>query len=500
MEKFIDEDFPPTSRSLGFRDSNIVWKRPEEIVENPHFVVDGISNFDVAQGQLGDCWFLAGLAGLSKTKFLERVVPKEQPDAAVGKYYFNFYHYGHWTEVYVDDYLPTKYGQLIYLSSKSKNEFWSALMEKAYAKLHNSYKALDGGTASEAMEDLTGGVCEYIEFRHQPMDPEYLYGRIYAALMSESVCATAIQNLEQFRREYKRDDGLVEGHAYSINKVARYVNTRGDRIPLVRLMNPWGEKEWNGDFSDGSYRWEECTNMSQIDSDNGEFWMSLSDYMARFTKIEICHCKPLGKELQFKGKWSRAEDTAGGRPSHISYKKNPIIIFSSLGGASVVSLTQMHCRETGRKRVPIGFDVYSCEFSNGLELRERVFQTKIYTYARNLTSYMQLHDGQYAVIPSTWDPTDGEFSLRIFTDPRSVDEKHEKAVHTEVDSYSSGTNIRMNDEWYSQADLKYYDRKDTPFQKYGEDDDEAEDDHESFMDKLKDKITDKLTKKLFDLF
>lgn len=26
---------------------------------------------------------------------------------------------------------------------------------------------------------------------------------------------------------------------------------------MIRLQNPWGEKEWNGSWSDGSVEWEQ---------------------------------------------------------------------------------------------------------------------------------------------------------------------------------------------------------------------------------------------------
>lgn len=44
--------------------------------------------------------------------------------------------------------------------------------------------------------------------------------------------------------------GISEGHAYSIMD-AKEVN--GEK--LLKLRNPWGKKEWNGAWADGSEQW-----------------------------------------------------------------------------------------------------------------------------------------------------------------------------------------------------------------------------------------------------
>ena len=54
---------------------------------------------------------------------------------------------------------------LYFARSGTEGETWVPLIEKAYAKLHGDYSSLNGGLASEAVEDLTGYVV-WIFFFH----------------------------------------------------------------------------------------------------------------------------------------------------------------------------------------------------------------------------------------------------------------------------------------------------------------------------------------------
>jgi hypothetical protein len=47
--------------------------------------------------------------------------------------------------------------------------------------------------------------------------------------------------------EHKREDGLVEGHAYSLIQARRVKRTdTGEVLRFLQLRNPWGTLEWKG--------------------------------------------------------------------------------------------------------------------------------------------------------------------------------------------------------------------------------------------------------------
>ena len=53
---------------------------------------------------------------------------------------------------------------------------------------------------------------------------------------------------------------------------------------LLKLRNPWGYQEWNGDWSDDSLLWtpQLKDEVELIEKDDGVFWIPFRDFMKRF--------------------------------------------------------------------------------------------------------------------------------------------------------------------------------------------------------------------------
>uniref|UniRef100_A0A0N5AGU3 Calpain catalytic domain-containing protein n=1 Tax=Syphacia muris TaxID=451379 RepID=A0A0N5AGU3_9BILA len=455
---FEDPEFPACNSSLYYKSRPsrpVEWLRPGEIVSEPQLIYEGHSRFDVIQGELGDCWLLAASANLTlRDELFYRVVPPDQSftENYAGIFHFQFWHYGRWVDVVIDDRLPTSDGELIYMHSRDNNEFWSALLEKAYAKLHGSYEALKGGTTSEALEDFTGGLTEFFDLK-QP--PNHLMEMMMRGFEMGSLFGCSIES-DPYVLEARLSNGLVRGHAYSITGM-RMVNGPRGQTPLLRIRNPWGnQQEWNGAWSDNSREWYSISDYEKQEmgltfAHDGEFWMSYSDFIRHFEKMEICNLGPdvMDEVYQMTGvhssqtKWSTvwhegswvANRTAGGCRNYInSFAYNPqykIMLTDSDPDDDddlctvVIAVMQKYRREQknlGLDNLAIGFAVYEVGSTEG-KLERYFFQqnkscarSAAFINLREITARFRVPPGNYVIIPSTFEPNEeAEFLLRIFT-------------------------------------------------------------------------------------
>ncbi|CAE7276752.1 CalpB, partial [Symbiodinium sp. CCMP2592] len=92
--------------------------------------------------------------------------------------------------------------------------------------------------------------------------------------------------------EQVRDDGLVEGHAYSLLFALEVPTLRGT-MRMLMLRNPWGgDKEWKGRWSDNHPLWsqhqEVKSKLRPKFENDGVFWMQWEDFQSIFDSVHIC--------------------------------------------------------------------------------------------------------------------------------------------------------------------------------------------------------------------
>ncbi|XP_075774091.1 calpain-12 isoform X2 [Pelodiscus sinensis] len=402
-----------------------------------------MSRTDVEQGQLGNCWFLAAAASLTLyPRLLQRVVPGGQsfaPGDYAGIFHFQFWQYGQWVDVVVDDRLPVRSGELVFVRSRQRNEFWMALLEKAYAKLSGSYEAMSGGYMNEAFVDFTGGVGESIPLK---LPNPQLFEIIQAALRQGALMGTHIQVSRLEDSEGKTPEGLVQGHAYSVTGV-HTLEGDGRRLKLLRLRNPWGEKEWTGRWSDDSPLWAglqpQLRETLHVRKEDGEFWMQMDDFLRCFDALEICSLAGTEpgqgwRAACFQGRWRIGHTAGGSRSSGLwdGFWMNPqyhvrLRAPEGAGGCTLLVALAQRDRRRGRKQgqdfLPIGFEILEYLALASVSQRKAwlpklrpVAQTS-HLPMRDVAARHRLPPGSYLVVPSTGRPMqEGDFTLRVLTE------------------------------------------------------------------------------------
>uniref|UniRef100_A0A1I8IY87 Calpain catalytic domain-containing protein n=1 Tax=Macrostomum lignano TaxID=282301 RepID=A0A1I8IY87_9PLAT len=295
---FEDPEFPADDRAISFAEkkSGFTWRRPSEIHgTNAKFIKDGFSISDINQGLLGNCWILASVAALTERKdLMAKMVNKAQVMSGSqyrGAFRFRFRPFGREVEIMVDDRLPTDKDGPVY-ARPYKGEYWVCLLEKALAKLHGCYEALEGGfyIGKPGQPDRR---CRFFWYPNEEWLVSSYLEKCVAKKLLIGAGTKSENRLTDKSLRISKNVGLSPSHAYAVTGVER-VQQHGRSVSLIRISNPWGPLagvEWRGLWSDFDPDWtnEQMSKVELVKRADGQNWMEVRDFMEFFSQVTVLH-------------------------------------------------------------------------------------------------------------------------------------------------------------------------------------------------------------------
>lgn len=260
----------------------VKWKRLSYAYQDVQVFKQGVSNKDIYQGSLGNCYLLSVMSSIAEfPDRIERLFQQKlrSPKAA---YCVNLCITGVFEEYYLDDMVPTKNNKVAFCHS-DQGELWAILLEKAYAKAYGGYwNTGAGGFSPNTLTDLTGAPCEDLRWEDEN-ERLSLFDKLFDADKKRYIMNTGTKG----SGEVKDATGIISGHAYTL--VGAYKLDNGDKV--LKLRNPWGSGEWTGDYSDNSSKWTPQLKkmLEWSEADDGIFFMKVEDFMEYFENVAICH-------------------------------------------------------------------------------------------------------------------------------------------------------------------------------------------------------------------
>ena len=327
IETDKDLKFIPEKNSLCLINKNTNdWLRPlpykvlNEDIENWDKInwrkIEGIKIFsehsnptldNIRQGEyIGDCYFLSALGALCDRKeYLKNLIHRIEKNGKSIGYKVELKLNGKRKYVLVDKYFPyielkddKNFKQKMFcFGSSFQDELWVSLFEKAWAKVNGCYARIGcGGKCGDGFDVLTSAISEYHEILGiNDNKKNELWSILWKAKKKDNYVICAGTRRLGFLERIWGDIGLISSHAYTIINLYSYKDkNKNELIRLVKLRNPWGEKEFNGDWSDKSSKWNGFFKIEfefKEAKDDGIFYMSYEDFTYYFKSVEILKMK-----------------------------------------------------------------------------------------------------------------------------------------------------------------------------------------------------------------
>ena len=306
---FQDDLFPPNNESFYGKEPNesrrdkslneikskisenqIEWKHIKEIWPEGKIFNEKITLNDIKLGEISNAYLVASLTALSEyprliLQLFKTLELKEDSAIEVGMK-IN----GEWKIICIDDYFPiNKNTNKPIFSDSPTNALWGVILEKVYAKINGGYGNIIFGYSQEVFETLT-------PFNIIPIDVSKENKISFWKNIKESGAYKLIMTgtIEEKIKEDCEKVGLIANHTFSlVDAYEREIG--GEKVKLIKLRNPFGFGEWNGDWSDKSDKWDEEARMkfnyNEYDINDGIFFIDYDNFCKYFNKV--CICVPL---------------------------------------------------------------------------------------------------------------------------------------------------------------------------------------------------------------
>ncbi|KEG14503.1 calpain cysteine peptidase [Trypanosoma grayi] len=303
-EKYVDRDFPcggsslwldPEAKAPSDFPKQIVWRRPTDLNERVVFLQDWKCDCPFPYSRRD--WFASVTHAIAtKPEWIQILAVGY--DVMKGMAQFRFFKDGKWTVVTIDDNLPSDSTTELCMGrpATDKADFFFPLLEKAYAKLHRCYEALERKVTPElgvvevmcqGLMDLSGfmtvsyplsGSNKLVQEEQDKIwmklknavKPDVLFSLL---LLGESSGATERGGL-----------GILSDHLYPVLD-ARFIE--GQRLVKLRHWGQTAEIQWCGKWRPNSKNWTGTLReiLQFKEEDKETFWLSFDEVLFYFTNL-----------------------------------------------------------------------------------------------------------------------------------------------------------------------------------------------------------------------
>lgn len=481
---FSDTQFPAADRAVQISagtDYNVLgWRRISHAFgSNKAETVEETQNVDGApftghplfppkeetfkaypqQCRRGYSWVFSSMnAAIPRAEYLKSLITPRVVNP-FGAYAVKMYVDGSWRYVIVDDQLPVDQdGEFVFTHPINDLYFWGCIIEKALAKVHGSYQALDMTvpstlkhpleklpTCANTMRDFSGSVGVSRDMWHEDFDSQAWWTTLLD--LSERASLIAVSTDAQNRAG---EVGIEPLHAYRICHV-RQING----FYLVNLQSHWAKSTYSGEWNNVHENWKTYPLIAEAlgiqNKADTSFWMPYHKFLHCFRSVHILHTHTQLNNRIVESEW--LPSTAGGPYFASTWGNNPHFRMTLVEKSSVfVNLTLPDERFSGTAADAVCFHIIRANMKDvGYVIKfapEDVAGSTEYVITDSVSFQSQLDAGDYWIIPSTYIPGQcSRFFLRVFSSGPLVLSKEVEAGYltrkvVAVDVSSSGEYCR----------------------------------------------------------